>query len=531
MNRREGQCIASFVSTTGQRQYSSVFRMIVDSESNTMGSLCSGSVQLLWLAWLLWWASMPVASQSYVTHSSAATLSGRARTYRRSVERNHHNNHENDTNNTLDDKSSSIASPISIPTHSSSSVPSSSRRRSRKRQKQEEEQRLNYERRRDEWMRKYGSLEALQATFGTSTRRGGDLTPEQTRRLYHALLPRSLWSLSESGLMRPDELAPLAFQARVAAKAYARSRSVWTGRIITSLFDQYRSLRDKGRFVSSEQSSVSWEELWNKYEAQIVQEECQAAMQHEEQQQEQQQSSSVSSSKPKDVSPQTPQSSEDDSLTMRIYLRILQKSCATNAAFDSLFLRNTTTATQDKVDLVAMGQKLERDVQEILLDPRQNARMRRQQAQTAKRDAKARAKEARLLAKLERKEEKARQKQQRKLEKQQRKQPTQATSEEFSSVLAKAPQSSSDPKGAGVMVLPAPHDDNPRLSSPRWEALRVLAGTRRMFRLLATSTSSSGRRKNTNARDTSCAEPLRGGGDSSQSSNSKQRRRSRKGKD
>ena len=80
-----------------------------------------------------------------------------------------------------------------------------------------------------------GSASALARMFGNPPL-WGDLSP-------NTLLPRSLLGLHTMGLMNPEELASLAYEARIAAKEYARSRCVWTGRLITKAFDQYRSLR------------------------------------------------------------------------------------------------------------------------------------------------------------------------------------------------------------------------------------------------------------------------------------------------
>ena len=64
-------------------------------------------------------------------------------------------------------------------------------------------------------------------------------------------------------VMRPEELAPLANEARIAAKEYARSRWMLTGRMLTVAFDQYRNLRDKGWFVFGP-SHMTWDEIWDK---------------------------------------------------------------------------------------------------------------------------------------------------------------------------------------------------------------------------------------------------------------------------
>lgn len=73
------------------------------------------------------------------------------------------------------------------------------------------------------WLAKYGSSHALQQTFGKYAS-NQKLSPTQTRALYHTLLPRSLLALSELDILDPSDLAPLAYQARIAAKEYARSR-------------------------------------------------------------------------------------------------------------------------------------------------------------------------------------------------------------------------------------------------------------------------------------------------------------------
>ena len=70
--------------------------------------------------------------------------------------------------------------------------------------------RREHERRRDAWLGRYGSADALRRTFGTTQRRD-NMSPSQTRALYHALLPRSLLALSEYGVLDPSDLAPVSF--------------------------------------------------------------------------------------------------------------------------------------------------------------------------------------------------------------------------------------------------------------------------------------------------------------------------------
>ena len=253
-----------------------------------------------------------------------------------------------------------------------------------RRQRKQFEERQEYERRRSLWLERYGSIEALEKTFG-SPPIWGDLSPEQTRRLYHTLLPRSLLALHEMGLMKPEELAPLAYNARIAAKEYARSRCIWTGRLMTAAFDQYRSIRERGRLLGS--SSLSWEELWEKYEAQIVEEEMS-----------------------QDEKRSRRSGNGDEDLTMRIYLRILERSCATNQAFDSLFLKEDEEDSQ-YLNLVAT--KLEDDVRYLLLSS--NIRVKAEKVE--KKLQKAERKEIKKQQKQEKKELKKTQKLQRRQEK------------------------------------------------------------------------------------------------------------------
>jgi hypothetical protein len=316
---------------------------------------------------------------------------------------------------------------------------------------------VEYEQRRQQWMERYGSLEALQSTFGT----GADLSPEQTRRLYHALLPRSLLGLYEWELMKPEELAPMAYHARMAAKQYARSRSVWYARAFTSLVDQYRNLRGQlwsGDKHKSPSASMTWEQIWSKYEAQIVREECAEELE-----------TSSSSNKKKKKTKEF----QDQDLTMRIYLRILEKSCATNQAFDQMFL--TTSDNTDELDgLSQVGQQLEQDVREILLGPKESAKVIKKVAKRDKKETKEREKEQEELEKMalqqQEQQEKAEKKRLKELEKQKKtKLPPLAPMEDDMEEKEEAEESN---------VIQLPSTTKPQ----SWEVLRILAGTRRKFR-------------------------------------------------
>jgi hypothetical protein len=285
-----------------------------------------------------------------------------------------------------------------------------------------------YEARRLLWQERYGSVDALRRHFGVAQRPWwGDLSAEATRELYHTLLPRSLLGLHEAGLMRPEELAPLAYQARKAAKEYARERCTLPGRLLAKCFDGYRSFKKHGTFNTN---GMSWEQVWTKYEAQIVQEEC-----------------------TQELNGDSSCRIDEGALVNRIYLRILERSCVTNAAFDKLFLhphhhhpnnkKNKNEEKENPVDryypskndkrskdnnnkpdknwmvdppddLIVLADKLERDVRTILLPPRENkgfwkwARRNSRQKQKADDDAldkkvKLEQKELQQAVKVERK--------------------------------------------------------------------------------------------------------------------------------
>jgi hypothetical protein len=328
------------------------------------------------------------------------------------------------------------------------------------------EKKQDYERRRTLWLQRYGTFEALQSTFGAGPI-WGDLNAEETRRLYHTLLPRSLLGLHEMGLMKPEELAPLAYEARIAAKEYARSRCVWTGRLVTAAFDQYRNLRDRGRFSS--QSSMTWDEIWQKYEAQIVEEECAEALLNAD-------------------TPRRRKTEDETTLTMRIYLRILERSCATNQAFDSLFLKE---GEDDSDDLAEIASTLENDVRAVLLRPKENADLMRKQQKANEKEEK----EEKELRKVEEKDEKEQRKMKEKEEK--RKRDREENEQEKDQ---KKKQKSEDKKEKRkrdreeneqeVFVTSTAVNNAAVLknatvssvSSQRYEVLRILAGTRRKFR-------------------------------------------------
>lgn len=151
-------------------------------------------------------------------------------------------------------------------------------------------------------------IATLRDIFGTNRNKlWGDLDVETGRKLYHILLPRALIRLHSQGI-EPSELAPLAYEARVAAKEYVRERSKVPSRMMAVTIDGFRHLKNYGKWRSK---GVTWDELWAKYERQVLEEELGCS------------------------------SGElNDDVISQICLRILEKSCQTNKALDRLILSN-----------------------------------------------------------------------------------------------------------------------------------------------------------------------------------------------
>eukprot|EP00591_Stephanopyxis_turris_P001118 CAMPEP_0195522594 /NCGR_PEP_ID=MMETSP0794_2-20130614/20888_1 /TAXON_ID=515487 /ORGANISM="Stephanopyxis turris, Strain CCMP 815" /LENGTH=417 /DNA_ID=CAMNT_0040652381 /DNA_START=103 /DNA_END=1356 /DNA_ORIENTATION=- len=191
----------------------------------------------------------------------------------------------------------------------------------------------------------------LRNIFGTNKNKlWGDLDPETTRVLYHTLLPRALLRLHAQGL-DPHELAPLAYEARIAAKKYARERSRVPGRVMAVAFDGFRHLKAYGKWSSQ---GLSWDEIWDKYECQIKEE-----------------------VKLSDLSLK----SED--LTSRVCLRILERSCNTNGMVDRLVLgerdekgriKKRSAAAQE---VLAIADRYDQHVHDLLKDRQEKQRLMR----------------------------------------------------------------------------------------------------------------------------------------------------------
>jgi hypothetical protein len=181
---------------------------------------------------------------------------------------------------------------------------------------------------------RYTDVDTLRRTFGTNRNKlWGDFDPETTRRLYHVLLPRAMLELYRiEGKLQPQELAPLAFEARIAAKKYARERCVVPGRLFSMAFDGFRSWKNYGKWNAE---GLSWEQIWQKYEAEVLSEDIE------------------------DI--------EDDMqvLTQKVCVKILEKACASNPLVDKMFLPDKPD-TDLASDIARIEQILDQEMQQLL---------------------------------------------------------------------------------------------------------------------------------------------------------------------
>lgn len=104
------------------------------------------------------------------------------------------------------------------------------------------------------------TVEGLRSAYGERQRWWGDLTPAETRALYHALLPTSL--LNDQTGCSLAERAELAIAARRAARLYARERALLPFALGSELLDGVRSLLQGSGFRTQ---GMSDEQIWHKY--------------------------------------------------------------------------------------------------------------------------------------------------------------------------------------------------------------------------------------------------------------------------
>jgi len=207
-----------------------------------------------------------------------------------------------------------------------------------------------YQRRKDEWAAKYTSMESLRKRLGRNQNSvWGDLDAGTARRLYKTLLPSALLELYKIGV-RAEDLAPLAYSARKAAKLYSRYRCQIPSRVFAHLYDGFRQWR---RYGSFDITGISYQQIWEKYSQAIWEEsDC---------------------------------DDEDltyEDLSSRTCLRILERSCATNQIVDR-FCISKKRSEEDLKDLQHITNQLESDLHELLRPVRSSERLREEHTQVA----------------------------------------------------------------------------------------------------------------------------------------------------
>mmetsp|Transcript_7834 Transcript_7834/g.16809 ORF Transcript_7834/g.16809 Transcript_7834/m.16809 type:complete len:348 (+) Transcript_7834:208-1251(+) len=205
---------------------------------------------------------------------------------------------------------------------------------------------VEYQQRKQEWADRYTTLEGLRETFGSNHNKlYGDLNAATTRRLYKSLLPTAVCELVLDVEVKPDELAQLAYEARKAAKLYARERCHLPARCFANCYDGVRSFRRYGRFQIE---GMSYDQIFDKYYQRSAQE-------HE-------------------LGGDDDDWDEEDIVTQTC-MKILESACRTNAFVDRIALSSSDENNDghkkermDRKDLEKIAQTLEDDVQK-LLDP------------------------------------------------------------------------------------------------------------------------------------------------------------------
>ena len=228
----------------------------------------------------------------------------------------------------------------------------------------------DYEKRKREWAAQHTSVDALRKRFGENRNQvWGDLDATTSRRLYKTLLPKALLELYRVGL-RPQDLAPLAYQARLAAKLYARERCVVPARWAAQGYDGFRQWQRYGAFQCQ---GMTYDQVWHKY--------YQQAILHEADQ-------PTSTTTTTTIATAEPTHSEkknnknvdlaEEDVTARTCLKILERSCATNERIDQWVLGSVGGMTskdaaameeqqeQELLDLATITQQLEQDVFDVL---------------------------------------------------------------------------------------------------------------------------------------------------------------------
>lgn len=227
-----------------------------------------------------------------------------------------------------------------------------------------------YQRRKQEWADRYTTLDGLRATFGSNKNKFyGDLDPATTRRLYKSLLPTAVCKLVLDVEVRPEELAQLAYEARKAAKLYARERSHIPARLLANCYDGFRALKRYGRFQSE---GMSYDQVFDKYYRRSVMELSSRLSQKRTSGKEH------SPSRSKESHYENDDCSEwlEEDIVTQTCMKILESACRTDPLIDRMTLseKHKIRRTRDKQkhnvsereDLEKISQTLEDDVRKLL---------------------------------------------------------------------------------------------------------------------------------------------------------------------
>jgi hypothetical protein len=218
-----------------------------------------------------------------------------------------------------------------------------------------------------EWAGRYTSVEALREHFGTNHNKlWGDLQASTSRRLYKTLLPRALLELSKLGKVQPQDLAPLAYQARVAAKLYARERCTVPARISATLFDGFRQWIKYGKFQAH---GMTYDQLWEKYAEKIVQETEVEHFLHR--------LGTIVDNAPDGAFGDDEEECDLDyeDVSEQVCRKILERACVSNEGVDALSLKGQDLADETELQpeqrdlLNQIRSQLEEDMYQLLLPP------------------------------------------------------------------------------------------------------------------------------------------------------------------
>eukprot|EP00535_Pseudo-nitzschia_heimii_P001702 CAMPEP_0197187680 /NCGR_PEP_ID=MMETSP1423-20130617/16333_1 /TAXON_ID=476441 /ORGANISM="Pseudo-nitzschia heimii, Strain UNC1101" /LENGTH=363 /DNA_ID=CAMNT_0042639323 /DNA_START=40 /DNA_END=1131 /DNA_ORIENTATION=+ len=225
-----------------------------------------------------------------------------------------------------------------------------------------------YQRRKQEWADRYTTLEGLRSTFGCNRNKlYGDLDAVTTRKLYITLLPTAVCELVLDVEVRPEELAPLAFEARKAAKLYARERCHVPARLLAKWYDGFRALKRYGRFQIE---GMTYDQVFDKYYRRSTMERALSISPNRTEEREHARRRFLKT-RNRDTGGWT-----EEDIVAQTCMKILESACRTNPLIDRMTLseeglrnrRSSDKGRMNREDLEKIAQTLEDDVRK-LLDP------------------------------------------------------------------------------------------------------------------------------------------------------------------